>query len=486
MMKKIFHIIFLGICLSIFLLINADCSIVRLHSLGNTRLAILDEDNNLNLYDYGNNPAFLVYDEPDEWLKFYSNGGYYHSSLRRKYDPEMEQNLSFAFEGLKRLGQQQAIWGRVDYQFDRKFHVFRALEENPYNDPLLLADTTTGNFYNDGPAIQFRYHYQPFRKIGFGAEVNYVISSGIKKQYTRPRTIHRNFELKLAFAWHLHPNLILGGFVNGTFMQNQIELKRSWDGKDIYTLRYRSETVYRLGIGDYDRYINEDGVKLNLALQYFGLNKKLQNLIQFNYLAGNQKIADERGLLREADSPWFKNGFHIQYNNRVLSGRWVFGTELSFEQVEEWNEHPLLPILITENSLKVIKGGMGLSHQFSRILFVAEGRFRRSWLDYDDYQANIHQKRKTNTYEMKIGLEYQLNNLYSLQFGLESSYFRAPLVFYRILPDHSIQGISLGVIKSNSNYEIEANFGYVIKNATYTSAKYDGWNFLIFTRIFVD
>ena len=67
----------------------------------------------------------------------------------------------------------------------------------------------------------------------------------MKKEYTRPRTIHRNFEGKVALTYKLTSQFILGSFINMVFLQDQIELEKSWDGKDIHTLRYRSELVFR-------------------------------------------------------------------------------------------------------------------------------------------------------------------------------------------------------------------------------------------------
>ncbi len=47
----------------------------RLHSMGNARLALLDSDNELNLYQYTFNPAYMLFDEHQDWLKILSRWG---------------------------------------------------------------------------------------------------------------------------------------------------------------------------------------------------------------------------------------------------------------------------------------------------------------------------------------------------------------------------------------------------------------------------
>ena len=95
-----------------FLIINNSSlfsQINRIESMGNLFLVIEDEDNNLNLYDRGGNSAFLLIDEPKDWLKInlLSNSG--NGSLHKTYEPAGKNNYSIHFEALKNIDENQSV-----------------------------------------------------------------------------------------------------------------------------------------------------------------------------------------------------------------------------------------------------------------------------------------------------------------------------------------------------------------------------------------
>lgn len=479
--SKALLIIFLFLELALNLTIASE---FRIQSLGNTRLALLDEDNNLNLYNAVHNPAYLLFDEKTNWLKFYSGGDYAHTSLKRAYDPAKQQNLFVTFEGIKILGQHQIFWGKVNYRFNRKYQVSHAIEPNPYNDdPLVLTDTTTGNVYTDSPVVQVAYHNQILPKIGIGVEMEYDISTGLKKQYTRPRTIHRNFEGKIGITYRLRPNLVWGSYLKAAFLQDQIELVTSWDGKTIYTLRYRSESVYRVGVGNYDRYMNLDGFRFNTAVQYVSPDKNSRHLLEFNYFNRKQKVVDKFPGKFQTDSPWFNFAIGSGYRGRYIFNRLVLGLKINYLYAEDWSKHPDYPLLITERHKHQYQVAGGISYQFPRILLISEAGFFRAKIDYRDYQSAIHRQGVHDFYTAKFGLEFRFDPIHFVRGGFNYDYFYPDFSSPRYLPEHAFRYFSLGLSEQRAKYTIEFHFDYLLKNAANSSEQYNGWNALIFTRI---
>ncbi len=458
----------------------------RIRSLGNARLALADEDNQLNLYNAGNNPAYLLFDEKSNWLKFYTGADYFHTSLKRLYDPEKEQNLYFSFEGVKILGKNQVFLGKVTYTFNRLYRVYRAIEPNPYNDdPLVLTDTTTGSFYTDGPAIRVAYQNQVLPKLGVGVEVDYRISTGLKKQYTRPRTIHRNFAGKVGVTYRFSPDLVWGGYFKGSFLQDQVELERSWDGRTIYTLRYRSESVYRATAGNYDRYINLDGFQLNSAVQFYAHRKKFRNLFELNLFKRQQKITDKFSSKKETDSPWYNYAIGASYQGRYFFNRLIFGLKLAYLYGEDWSEHPDYSILITERHQEWYRVAGGVSYQFPRLLLVSQVGFTRSHIQYDDYQSEVYRKGNHDFYTGKFGLEFRVDPIHFIRAGLNYDYFYPDFLSPRYLPEHSRHYFSMGFSEQRARYDMEIHLEYVFKNQVDMPSRYDGWNAIIYTRIYM-
>jgi len=480
---KIFVFTFLALGLILTSLIASE---FRIRSLGNARLALSDEDNHLNLYNAGHNPAYLLFDEKANWLKFYSGADYSHTSLKRMYDPQKRQNLYFTFEGVKILGKNQVFWGKVKYNFNRKYRVYRAIEPNPYNDdPLVLTDTTSGSFYTDGPVIQVAYHNQVLPKLGVGIEMEYDISTGLKKQYTRPRTIHRNFEGKVGMTYRLSPNLVWGSYFKSSFLQDQIELTRSWDGKTIYTRRYRSESVYRVVVGSYDRYNNLDGFQFNTAVQYFTHRNNFRNLLEFNLFKSKQKVTDKFSARKETDSPWFNYALSSVYQGRYIFNRLILGLKLSYLYCEDWSEHPDYPLLITERHQERYQIAGGVSYQFPRLLLISEAGFLRSHIQYDDYQSSVYRRGNHDFYTGKLGMEFQFDPIHFIRAGFNFDYFYPDFLSPRYLPEHSLHYFSFGLSEQRARYDLEIHLEYVFKNEVDSPARYDGWNALIFTKIYM-
>ncbi len=463
------------------------CSDIRLQSLGNCHLALIDPDNQLNLSDWGGNPAYLVFDENADWLRFYSGGNYYHSSLARNYDPNKEQNLFFNFEGLKQLKSNQAIRGGIGYNFNRKYQLADAIERDPYyDDPLILTDTTTGNIFEDGPGIFLIYGYQPFQKLSFGIESAYQISTSLKKEYTRARTIHRNFETKVALVYHLAPGFFLGTSLNGSFLQDQIELRESWDKKSIYTIQFRSELVFRDKFGEFDRFVNLDGLDYNLSLQHYSHDQKLQHLMSFRYLHNKQTAKDKIGSNQLKDSDWIQNGYQLRYGFRLFYKSFLLALESKFSRTEDWSEHPTLPILITERTRRRLEIGAGISRQFSRFLLVTEAGFSRAREDYNDYQSEIFRSGKHDFYYGKFGIEYQIDPIHIIRCGYSHDYFYPDYFSPRYLPKHNANYYSLGFAQRQSKFEIDLHLDYLLKTTPDAQSRYDRWNVILFTQIFMN
>ncbi len=456
----------------------------RLLSLGNARLALLDSDNELNLYQYTFNPAYMLFDEYQDWLKFSGGGDYHHSSFRRKYDPEIEQNVFFHFTGYKIMAANQAIWGKVRYAFNNQYHVPYALESRPYaDDPVLLADTTIGNIVSDGPEIEIAYHYQPWSKLGVGLEVVYDLSTSLKEQYTRPRTIHRDFALKFGMAYHILSHFVIGSWLQASFLQDQIELNKSWDGKDIYTRRYRSELVYRGIVQEFDRYINLDRWHYNLALQF--RRQKYHMLLSFDYLHDAQEVADNTGTVRQMDSYWYQDGYQLDYRARIFINQLTVGVYGSFLWQDDFSKHPNLPILITDRSRHIYEGGIGISLPISFLLLVGEVGYQHLEETYQDYQSKLSWNGQNNKITGIAGCEFNLDPIHYLRLGYSYNDYKTGFESPRYLPQYQGHRLSLGLAEMRSSHEIEIHFDYTLKNARETDHSDHGWHGIIHTRIFI-
>ena len=100
---------------------------LRISTLGNCRLALQDEDNQLNPLDFGHNPAYLLYDYYSDYVRFILGAEEQSGALKRPYDPYLVSNLYGGFTGIKSLSERHVVRGDFRYERFEQREMFRAL-----------------------------------------------------------------------------------------------------------------------------------------------------------------------------------------------------------------------------------------------------------------------------------------------------------------------------------------------------------------------
>jgi len=171
-----FLIVAMAIALSTFIS-QGRCNELRIETLAGCRIALEDEDNRLNPYDFGRNAAFLLKDYEEPWLRFTFSLTEDSGELKRPYDPLLVNDLSFGAQGIKRFSERHAAYGYFGYSRIKEREIFRALEYDQYNDPFYLTDETTGDFIYNGPTMSVDYGLRLGRGFSLGLGIDYDISN---------------------------------------------------------------------------------------------------------------------------------------------------------------------------------------------------------------------------------------------------------------------------------------------------------------------
>ncbi len=458
-------------------------------ALGNTDLVLTHWENRLDIYTFSANPAFLIQSEKRNWVILSASESFDRGDFKRYYDPESKLDLNFRAEGVKFLSEREAFWGKVNYSILRRYSVPRAIERQPYaDDPLVMADTTTGHFSYDGPQVNVQYQYQLTKRFGLGAEVFYEIGQGIKDRFTRPRIIHRDFGLKLGSSVKLKENLILGGYFNYLVLQDQTEIKRSTiDGRDPFVLRYRSELVYRLQTGTFDRYVSLDRYIFNLALHHRNASGTFNQVARFDYAYLYQETFDETAY-RIPDSDWYASVFEGWYQFRWQSAenRRVFGARLGGRYLSSFSQHPTLAILITDRTVATLQGELGMAFRFRMgkpLMLAFQGGYSYSKDQYNDYQSEIFRELSLKGITLNSGLNISLNPIHSILLGFQMGNHTREKYSPRYLPDYNVDQFSLGLLEKRANYHLELYFEYFVRKAVDSGQNYHGWQVALYTKI---
>ncbi|MEJ2636474.1 MAG: hypothetical protein P8184_14425 [Calditrichia bacterium] len=455
---------------------------LRTVSLGGADLVLNHEENHLNFYRLNGNPALMMQYEAVNWLKINSYGNYQHGSLRRVLDPAANRNLLFNAQGYKKLSERQAFYGQVSYDLLKNYSVKNAIDPDPYgDDPLVLMDSTTGDFNYNGPKAQVCYQNQISSRFSLGGEITYGISQGLKDQFTRPRIIHRDFAAGIGMGYRLGRYLLIGTIINYETVQNQTEVTgKQLEAFDPVIKRFRSESVFRVIKGGFNRYTNRDNYSFNLSIQNGGIGREFQQVVQLNYRYGVQKTYDNVDLNKIYDSPWFGRYYNASYQNRwiVPGGKWILGARFSGNYLSSFSRHPDLDIMITEREVRSGCAELGISRNFSiprPFLLVLQGGYGQTRDSYSDYQSKVYRKVKLTDYIARVGLDVSVDPIHNLLLGYNYGKDDVDAFSPRYLPDYYMWRFSMGISETRQKYQLQFSFEYFVKRAAYDDHEFDGW-----------
>ena len=158
---------------------------LRLLSLGSASLVFEDSENELNVYDFGKNPAGLVADQKHKWMRYYNWSDYFNGDFRREMDPQKRMQSNIGAEGVNPIGENATFRGFVQYYVEDLKNVYRGLEYEPYRDIFTPVDTTTGSFDYYGPKLGFEYARNVNSWLSFGGSLTYRLQDGLKRESSK-------------------------------------------------------------------------------------------------------------------------------------------------------------------------------------------------------------------------------------------------------------------------------------------------------------
>lgn len=395
---------------------------LRMSTMGNCSIGLADSDNQLNPYDFGGNPAFLLFDFESAWNRMIVSYDEQSGALKRPYDPMLVSNSYTGFSGRRCLSENQAVWGKFDYGRLWQREQPRSLEIDPYNDPFYLTDHTTGDFLYYGPASSADYSLRLSSNVLFGAGFDYRISTGLKNKYTRPQIIHNYFHGNLGLIIEANKRWTLGFMARPLRIQNRTEFAQTDLGYDNQIFRYSGEAIYEMrSFQSYSiREILRGG---EIAVQNFYRTDRIDVGAIFTYGLYENKI------MYNAINPEMAGYWHDQMTDFELRARYApkgmpFTVGLTGEALNRdgWAKRPKFGIvLLYDNPIKLRSLGAGASYLVRPLHLTLSGDYVLNAYDIevDDFGANSFEHRIFTQNIGRLGLEYRAYNVFAVRGGVE-------------------------------------------------------------------
>jgi len=395
---------------------------IRISTLGNCSIALVDRDNQLNPYDFGRNPAYLLSDFEEAWMRFSVSVAEEHGDLRRPYDPHLVNRGFMAFEGRKRLSDRQATAGSFHYEKLRQREQWHSLELDQYNDPFYLTDLTTGDITYWGPAMSADYSLRLSSKAAIGAGFDYEISTGLKDHYTRPQVEHNYARGNIGLlvqprgAWHL------GLIVRPMRLQNRTNFEKADEGYDNIIRRYSGDGIYE--IRSFSSYtLNEIMTGVELGVQNFVLTDRVKVGTIFSYGYAENSIRYNLTFPEEVGY-WQDETYDFRLLARYAPEGMplIFGISGRSMKGDGWARRPRYDnVLLYDNPVRLRSAGAGANYLIRsiRLQISAEYICNAYNIEANDYGANSFRKQEFTQNVGRLGVEYAAYNVFSVRGGVE-------------------------------------------------------------------
>ncbi|MGE5354102.1 MAG: DUF6850 family outer membrane beta-barrel protein [Acidobacteriota bacterium] len=339
---------------------------VRMNSLGGIKYAVSDQDNSLNLYDFGKNPAWLINDEKEVWLKITPSYDRQWGDYRRPYDFKASNGGGMSFTGLKPLGNSGTFLGMASYSYEEKRDIYRSIKRNPYDGTAFLpTDSTTGNFRYDGPSVGFAYSFEILPGLFLGAQANYQLLDGLKNIYSMAKTIYRNVGGKLGVAYAFSDNFVFGLDYQTFDSQESLEMKNVIAQTEVEIFNFRGDT-YATSIrkSTVEEKFRNNGNAFGAQL-YFRPLINLETAIKGDYTVSAARAVMPRGQsIKEFEEGYSSlENYNLEFNARYqVSGNLSLGAALEYSKDDSWSKNSELNLLIWQWNLKRTSAGLGAAY----------------------------------------------------------------------------------------------------------------------------
>ncbi len=405
----------------------------KLKAMGNISMALPNIDAQVNLFQLAGNTAGLILNDSTNWVCI-EVGSFNHKGTNRRYwDPKRVEYNFISYKGQKQLHNNMIFYGDIQYIWDNRYGMQKAIERTPYAmDPFVLADSTSGNILFSGPDVSLSLNHRITKDFHWGAAMDYSINNGLKNLYTRPEIITTDINFSIDLLYQLNRFYSLGISFSPYYQKDYTKLVNQPNKSQPISFRYRGEFEFRKHVGISDREAIYKGYKL-LFPQVALKSSKWEGVIFSGYSYHWHELFDK------VSNSIFYDGYYQgqHYFGRLALRHYLSerkGTTITldyqYRYIEDWAREPNYNLMIYQSYRRIHLLLAGLSCRIRRKLELAvEGTFLNEDPDRRDYLAKVYRRGDITKYILRGGINYILNQSFQIRLGLEYQWFREGAVW---------------------------------------------------------
>jgi hypothetical protein len=435
--------------------------------MGDLSLVIEDEDNEINLYDFGNNPAWAVVDQQVSWGRGATNLYQEKGPYRRILDPQTLLTSNSYFDAVKTFGPDKVFFGYVGYYYYDNKKIVGSVEKYPYEDEFGLLDSAgfvdvdkngtiddiRSDFTYTGPDMMAGHSRRISKNTYVGATLGYRLEHGVKRQYIWPETYLRTFDFNFGIARRLPGGLVLGLSFNPYDTQEKIDLDPGLQGgnvvKDVVGFQWR------VPISSMTRTTRNRVYKGGLQGTW-DLGKTLTSGFIINRVFKNLEIDDG---LEDKDRVvyWQSDGYHLEYRGLFRIAPEIANVGLSYSRNHEgtWTKNPIFNTILDEGPITEDNFGVGWGvTPSSCFMWGFETHFYQYKEEITDYISKGIRDTRIETLSYNLGAELTVEKNFRVRGGL-------------IYAEYNVEGdlLSEDRLRDNKSFSVRWGLGYSSESA---------------------
>ncbi|PIS31143.1 MAG: hypothetical protein COT43_00265 [Candidatus Marinimicrobia bacterium CG08_land_8_20_14_0_20_45_22] len=173
------------------------------------------------------NPAWMLSDQPNDFIRYGVSSDSYSGDFRRPFDPGAKTDMIYVASGLHHFSERQTLAGSFGYRNQQILQKMWTHHRMPYlGNPFLLADSSVGGFRLNGILWEIWYSAELIRRRLYGGcSVIYNVDEEYKTVFPKTQVTHRDLAIGYGLGWKVGKTIDLG--VSGSYFDFQESISTS-------------------------------------------------------------------------------------------------------------------------------------------------------------------------------------------------------------------------------------------------------------------
>jgi hypothetical protein len=369
----------------------------------------------LNMYVFGGNTAWLLYDENIRSLEFVGTYDRSVGEFRRPFDPGTREVYQYFAQGAQKFDGIHAVAGQFGFSQDfRSKWQWMATRDYDTENPFLLADSSTGRTVYRGIVMSGQYSARVTERLLIGTGLHYAVSNGLKEVTPKPTSTIRDLSVLIGSAY-LFSSRLAGG-VSFRYDDQQEEISYREDEVDPLT-----ETILFKFRG-YDRYLRiskKTEFRENRSKGYRGivhaagtLGRGLQ-FVGFGSIGSGCVVVRDGGTSPDNQGTANSESVDAGVRFRQDAGPVAIALQGKLGYLKHWALHPNYNVMLSEGVRESREIVFGIERNGTGMLRNVAGEYMLTHArrQVDDYLSKVYFDYARYVHTMSIGTDLMLTDL---------------------------------------------------------------------------